>query len=962
MSKPSAPRGWVYALCTVPVLAIVALALLAFSPASRHKAASTNGTRAPQPVTPAARGRVQANFAALPLAFEENKGQTDAQVEYMARGNGYTLFLTANDAVFSLHSASAASRLSTIRRGLQMAAKNLPKQTNNQKDSTAVVRMQLAGDNAQAKVSAGGELPGKSYYFIGNDPSKWQKDVAHYARVSYQDVYPGVNLAFHGAQRQVEFDFVVAAGANPAPIGFHFTGAQSLKTDDSGNLVVSSAAGDVLLHKPVAYQEQNGARQPVDAQFVLKANNQVTFELGNYDHNRELVIDPSVSVEYSTYLGGSGTDNGYGIAFDSSGNAYITGQTASQNFPGTSGGFTGTAQAFVTKIAADGLSLTYSTYIGGNGNPGDSGNAIAVDSSGDAYVAGGTTSTNFPVVPSPGAYQTTLKSTSGNAFVFELSPSGGSLTYSTYLGGSTDSAGHHSTDKALGVALDSTGDSYVVGSTSSTDFPTTASPLQAYVAGSTGSGFVTKLNSSGTALVYSTYLGGSDIAGNIGDLAEAVALDSTDNAYVAGQTFSSAFTSTKGAFQTACGSCTNGNSNAFVTVINPNGNGYVYSTFLGGSSIDSGSGIAVDSADSAYVTGTTASSNFPTTTGAFQTTYGGDNDAFVTKLNPAGSALVYSTFLGGAAFDSAAGIAVDGNNNAYVTGQTSSTNFPTANPTQSALNGGNNTVNSDAFVSEINSAGSKLAFSTYLGGAGDDDQGAYGAIAADNAGAYIYVTGNTQAPVSPPGPNNFPTTPSGTVQTAAGGGIDAFVAKYAQTTYTLAATQPTTVSSPGGSSTSTVTLTSYNGYNSSVNLSCSVTGTGSPLPACSTTSFAPDSVTPTTSGATSTLTITTTAATSSTFAPRKVFYAMWLPIMGMALVGMSFGTRSSQKKMLSFLILGIVLASLFLMPACGGSSGGGGGGGGSSGTPAGTYTVTITGTGTDSAATTQTAQVTLTVN
>ena len=200
------------------------------------------------------------------------------------------------------------------------------------------------------------------------------------------------------------------------------------------------------------------------------------------------------------------------------------------------------------------------------------------------------------------------------------------------------------------------------------------------------------------------------------------------------------------------------------------------------------------------------------------------------------------------------------------------------------------------------------------------------------------------------------------MQTAAGGGIDAFVAKYAQTTYTLAATQPTTVSSPGGSSTSTVTLTSYNGYNSSVNLSCSVTGTGSPLPACSTTSFAPDSVTPTTSGATSTLTITTTAATSSTFAPRKVFYAMWLPIMGMALVGMSFGTRSSQKKMLSFLILGIVLASLFLMPACGGSSGGGGGGGGSSGTPAGTYTVTITGTGTDSAATTQTAQVTLTVN
>jgi len=243
-------------------------------------------------------------------------------------------------------------------------------------------------------------LPGKSNYFVGNDPSKWRTDVAHYARVSYQDVYPGVNLAYHGAQSQVEFDFVVAPGANPAPIGFHFTGARRVKTDDSGNLLISSAAGDVLLHKPVAYQEQNGTRQTVDARFALKANHQVSFELGNYDRSRELVIDPAVSYEYSTYLGGSGDDEGYGIAFDSSGDAYVTGQTASQNFPGTSGGFTGTAQVFVTKIAATGSTLVYSTYVGGNGNPGDIGNAIAVNpTSGFAYVTGVTSSTDFPIPP-----------------------------------------------------------------------------------------------------------------------------------------------------------------------------------------------------------------------------------------------------------------------------------------------------------------------------------------------------------------------------------------------------------------------------------------------------------------------------------------------------------------------------------------------------------------------------------
>ena len=927
---------------------MIAVALLVLSPARHRGAAGTasSGSFTSQPgtVTPAARGRIQASYAALPLAFEQNQGQTDTQVKYMARGNGYTLFLTAKAAVFSLQSRSAESAPSTVRRGAELRAKSLPEQRNAQEDSTAVVRMQLVGGNSLAKIAASDQVPGKSNYFVGNDPSKWRRDVAHYARVSYENVYPGVNMAFHGAQRQFEFDFVVAPGANPAPIGFLFTGAQGMKTDDSGNLVISSAAGDVLLHKPVAYQERQGARQAVDARFLLKSGNKVSFELGDYDRSRELVIDPSVSYEYSTYLGGTDDDEGYAIAFDSSGNAYVTGQTASPTFPGASGTLPDAAAVFVTKIDADGSSLLYSTYVGGTGTGTDSGNGIAVDASGDAFVAGGTTSTTFPTTSV--AFQKTLKG-AGNAFVFELVPDGTSLTYCTYLGGSGN-------DVALGIALDSAGNAYPVGETSSTDFPTSPNPLQGYVAGSKASGFVTKLNSLGTALVYSTYLGGS----SAGDFVGAVALDSSDNVYVTGQTFSSSFPTTTGAFQPKCGSCSGGDSDAFVTKLSPTGSALLYSTFLGGSGTDIGDGIAVDSSGNAYVTGLTGSTDFPLQS-ALQTALGGADDAFVTKLNPAGSALVYSTFLGGSQPDGAvtfgASIAVDSSGYAYLTGQTSSTDFPLQSALQSTYGGGS----TDAFVSEINSTGSALAFSTYLGGSQDeDDSGSYGAIAVDSVGANIYVTGSTLS-------INFPTFPTQSpYQKNNAGGTDAFVAKYAQSqSFSIVATTPAAVA-PGTSGTSMVTLTAFHGYSSPVNLSCSVSGTGSPLPACSTTSFSPGQVTPTAVGATSTLTITTTAANAAMFVPRKVFYAMWLPIAGMSLVGIAFGSaHSRRRKVLGFLMIGMVVAGLLLMPACGGSSSsGGGGGGGGGGTPAGSYTVTITGTGTDTNTTTQSTQVTLTVN
>jgi Beta-propeller repeat len=947
LSKPSAskkftPAGWVVAVALLAVVGVAGSASL-----RTHNGSSAAKPAAAAPALSAdQRGRVRASLGTLPLAFEANQGQTDPQVKYMARGNGYTIFLTANDTVFALSSSSqpatgVAGKHGFGKQGL-VGEKTAPKTTA--KDQTAAIHMHLVGGNAQAQIAAGNQLPGHSNYFIGNDRSQWHADVAQYARVSYRDVYPGVNMAFYGVQKQLEFDFIVAPGASPAPIRLGVSGANKIATDHSGNLVLASSAGDVLLHKPVAYQQKDGARQPVEARFVLQAGNQVRFELGNYDRNRELVIDPSVAVAYATYLGGTLEDDAYGIAIDSSGNAYVTGQTTSANFPTVTGSYAtssgGVFDAFVTKISADGSTLIYSTYVGGSGE--DSGNAIAVDPSGNAFVAGGTGSTNFP---HNGGYQTVLAG-GLDAFVFELNSAGTALTYSTYLGGTGN-------DYASGIALDGSGNAYVVGSTFSTNFPK-MNPIQSSLVG-VSNGFVTKLNSSGNALVYSTYLGAG------GDFAAAVAVDSSGKAYVTGATPNPAFPTTASAFQKTCGSngaCNGGLPDAFVTVINAAGSNYVYSTFLGGAGIDEGLGIAVDASGDAYVTGLTQSSTtFPLKL-ALQSTFGGTQDAFVTELNPAGSALVYSTFLGGSLSDAGTGIALDGSNNAYVTGQTNSTNFPKANATQSTLGGGN-----DAFVSEISASGSQLLFSTYLGGALNENTNtsggnlaAIGSIAVDSVGTSIYVTGNTSS-------TDFPAT-QGAKQTANGGGTDAFVTKYTQPAtgpdFTIAATALAAVPQ-GGSTTSVITIAALNGYTGTVNFTCSVTSVsgGTPVPTCS----IPNAVT---GGAgTSTMTVKTTGAALAMYrGANSLVYAMWLPVLGLSLVGMRFSSASSRrKKLLGFLLLGLIMAALFFLPACGGGSGGGGGG--CSGcTPKGSYTVTVTGTDSVNANLTNsvTPALTLTVN
>ncbi len=705
----------------------------------------------------ASKQRIVASFARLPLSFEPNRGQTDARVKFLSRGHGYTLFLTGDEAFLALQRTEDKSKIKNhkakikneglenrnSKTKIETRQSQIGKPKSKIKLAPAVLRMKLVGANPAPQVEGLDELPGKSNYFRGNDPSKWRSNVSQYAKVRYRNVYPGVDVVYYGNQGQVEHDFIVAPGADPSAIRLGFEGAEKLSIDAQGALVLASKEGEVHLQKPVIYQEVEGVRKEIRGGYRLKGSNQVGFELGEYDSAKPLIIDPALV--YSTYLGGSNGEIGKGIAVDAAGNAYVTGRTSSTDFPTTPGAFQttfgGFDDAFVTKLNPEGSELVYSTYLGGSDE--DAALAIAVDSSGNAYVTGETFSTNFPTTPD--AFQTTLGGAS-DAFVTKLNLAGSDLVYSTYLGGTRNDSG-----EAIGV--DSTGNAYVAGETISADFPTTPDAFQTTFSDTPFfDAFVTKLNLADSDLVYSTYLGGS-----LNDVASGIAVDSSGNAYVTGETRSTDFPTTPEALQTTLG----GASDAFVTKLDPTGSGLLYSTYLGGSAGDRSFAIAVDTTGNTYVTGDTRSTDFPTTTDAFQTALGGASDAFVTKLNPTGSSLVYSTYLGGAFNDSGKAIAVDSASNAYVTGETSSSNFPTTPDAFQTDFGGV----ADAFVTKLNAAGSDLVYSTYLGGSGSDRGGG---IAVDGAGN-AYVTGETFS-------TNFPTTP-GAFQTTFGGFADAFVAK-----------------------------------------------------------------------------------------------------------------------------------------------------------------------------------------
>jgi hypothetical protein len=610
--------------------------------------------------------------------------------------------------------------------------------------------MKLVGANAAAtEVSGKDELSSKSNYFIGNDPKKWCTNIRQYARVRYTNLYPGVDLVYYGNQRELEYDFMLQPGAHPDAIRLRIEGASKLRFD-SGDLVLSSLGGEVRLRRPFAYQEMNGTKKEIRSQYVMSGRNEVGFRIGSYDRGRPLIIDPVLA--YSTYLGGSADEAALDIAVDSTGNAYVTGFTTSIDFP-TANAFQsayggGTTDVFVTKINAAGSALVYSTYLGGSSDF-DVGQSIAVDSVGSAYVTGATGSPDFPTVNPIQATNHGIR----DAFVTKISPDGSALVYSTYLGGSGD-------DYGWGIAVDSAGNAHVTGDTPSRDFPIVKALQPTFHEGANFNSFVSEINADGSALVYSTYWGGSG-----GEGGSRVALDPEGNTYIGGYTFSPDFPTVNAIQPTYAG-----NVDAYLTKLSADGQKVIYSTFLGGSGFEYGWDVAVDSAGNAYMTGFTQSTNFPTAH-ALQPTNHGNTNAFVTKINPSGNAFVFSTYLGGSNTDLGTSIAADSSGNAYVGGYTKSKDFPIASAIQPTNHGG-----FDAFVAKISGDGSALLYSTYLGGTANESEFDAGyrdlGIAVDSAGS-AYVAGTTKSV-------DFPVTPLA-FQKALKGGSDAFVAKISTT-------------------------------------------------------------------------------------------------------------------------------------------------------------------------------------
>ncbi|WP_309495926.1 SBBP repeat-containing protein [Mechercharimyces sp. CAU 1602] len=586
--------------------------------------------------------------------------------------------------------------------------------------------------------------------------------------VIYKEVWPGIDLIFTGTEEHLKYDVAVQPGACVDQIRFRYEGGTSSTVDEHGDLYVHTSSGVLREGKPISFQWSEGKRQTIPTAFRLFEDGSMGFEVSKYDPAQLLLIDPVVF--YSTFLGGSSTDQGSGIAVDTEGNAYVAGITSSTDFPTTTGAFQttfvgGPSDVFVTKINEAGTSLVYSTFLGGtSGETTLPINGISVDAMRTVFVAGQTLSSDFPTTT--GAFQTIFGGLV-DGFVTRLNSTGSSLIYSTFLGGS-------GSDVATDLALNGLGNAYITGITNSTDFPTTSMAFQTVLASAAEDAFVTRLNSAGSALVYSTYLGGS-----LADRGLGIAVDSENNAYVVGFTESTNFPITTGAFQTVLTGGTD--SDGFVSKLNALGTSLIYSTYLGGSASDDASGIDLDGANNAYVTGTTSSTDFPTTPNAFQPSIAGSDDAYVTKLNVTGSSLVYSTFLGGSESDNGIKIAVDSFGGAWVTGVTRSTNFPlTSNAFQDSLNG-----EADAFVTQISYSGQGISFSSYLGGS----EGETGFDVAIDRQENAYFTGVTAS-------TDFPVTFQA-VQTLFGGQADAFVTKVGTVT-TVGPTGPTGATGPSG--------------------------------------------------------------------------------------------------------------------------------------------------------------------
>jgi hypothetical protein len=624
----------------------------------------------------------------------------------------------------------------------------------------------MEGSRGTPTINGVDKLPGVSNYLIGKDPSKWRTGVSTYSKIQYSEVYPGVDLVYYGNQHQLEYDFVVKPGADPKQVSLAFDGTQKMALNSAtGNVALETAAGSMALRKPVIYQTENGQRKLVEGNYKFQGNGRLAFDVKDYNRAEPLVIDPVLV--YSTYLGGSSDDGGYGLTVDSQGHAYLTGYTDSVDFPIAGTSLTpapsGNYEAFVAELSSDGTSLVYSTYLGGSG--GDIGSDVALDSTGNAYVVGNTGSTDFPVTAN--AFQSSLATGStSNVFLSKLSPDGQSLLYSTYLGGG-------GIDYGFGIAVDANQNAYLTGETTSgspTPFPTTASAFQSTLNSPYGNGFISRIDTTATgtaSLVYSTFLGGTTSGYWYWDQGSSIAVDANQNVYVVGMASSANFPITPAtAFQTTG----NVNGSAYLTQIDTTqfgSAGLIYSTFLGGTgNTDQAASVALDSAGKVYLTGGTGSSDFPVTTGV---TNSPEGKAFIAKFDTTlsqSASLLYSTLVGGSSGEFSGAITVDQLGNAYISGWTFSSDFPVASDAVQSTRG---TGVNNSFLAVLSWDASKILYGTYLGGNGSSNLTEYAYGLALDPNNNIYVAGGT-------GSSDFQTT-SGTIQTSLNGSTDAFIAK-----------------------------------------------------------------------------------------------------------------------------------------------------------------------------------------
>jgi len=745
------------------------------------------------PISTISKSRVTAEYGALPLSFEKNEGQADPSAKFLAHGQGYSLALTRDGAILGLY-----------------------KQTSEESRSRAeaTCRIKLVGANPNPQIVGTEELPGKVNYILGNDPKKWRTNLPTFAKVIYKDVYPGIDMVYRGDHGKLEFDFIVHPGADPKLIQLEDLGAQAHVLNDSGNISYEYAGGRITLSRPFSYVPAGAERQEVASNFLMQKDGRISFRLRNYNPDKTLVIDPALS--YSTFLGPVFCSR---IAVDGMGEAIVVG-VARPSYPVTPGAFQTSAQAssnevpFVLKLNASGTALVYATFLGGTNTAltvdADSVIAVAADSTGNAYLTGGTTNLNFPTTAN--VFQSTAPCLAANrskgvcsnvaAFVTELDPTGSTLVFSTFLGGTMAMGGISSYsgprgqysgllyanfqpgEIGSGIAVDSTG-VYVGGITNSIDFPVTSGITQTtFTPNAQQVPFVAKL--SGGSLIYATLVVPMPFFGLIS--ADGLAIDQSGNAYIAGNA-SSNFPTTPGVLQESFGTTPSTTGYCpYVAKMNPSGSALVYATLFAClvptnpptnlQAVTIGA-IAADAAGNAYITGEAtngdpaAITNLPTTPGVYQATCPGatvppatpncGESAFVSKINPTGTALVYSTYLGGGSGTGAygLGIAINSSGEAVVAGATTSSHFTGANTfptTPDALQTSCMLAAQDCisgFVTEMSADGSALIYSTYLSGSQGDSSAL--AVALDGPGN-IYVAGGTDAPGFPTTPGAFDTT------------------------------------------------------------------------------------------------------------------------------------------------------------------------------------------------------------